>query len=149
MSKSTEVIEDKELDFSDYNSAGHELAKQIFGKDVFKQLCTTSYEGFDWEGLDITTHHLLATCFNIKERFSPSNIPNHKKNGKTALDLFIQAIFHYGYQQCVSCEWKDLKELYDMTRVTVGFMKIENDKLKEEKEKLEMYVQELKDELGV
>jgi len=87
--------------YSDYMDGSKELFKLLFGEETFERLNSIPLKSVSWEGLDIDTCEILATFPNIKERFSPKWIEYFEENGNvTLLDLFLQAVFHYGYQQC-------------------------------------------------
>ena len=93
---------DKCKSFSDYMQNSKELFKMLFGEKLYNKLNNIPLKTINWEGMDIKTCEILATCPNIKERFTEKWIEYYKKssNDNTLLDLYIQVIFHYGYQQC-------------------------------------------------
>lgn len=134
------MMKDSKLDYIGYRDNAVQLAKQLFSEEVFNKMNSTKYKGFKWEGIDITTHHITATCLDIKERFSSEQISRFKKEGTTALELFIQAVFHYGYQQCVDVELTNYKRLNEINRLQVGI-------LTHDKEVLEKRVNELEEKL--
>jgi len=80
--------------FTDYSENSLLLFKMLFGAEMFEKLSNTKLKDFNWEGLEITCPEILATTLNIQERFET-------ESDKTLLELFIQTVYHYGYQQCV------------------------------------------------
>ena len=90
--------------FSEYMDASKDLFKLIFGEELFNQLNSHELTPFNWEGLDITEcFDITATNPDIKDRFTDKWIEYYKELNYTPLDLFIQSIFHYGYNQ----KWED------------------------------------------
>ena len=67
-------------------------------KTLFHQLFDAKIkEGeVDYVGIDVTTPHILTTCFNIKDNFS--QLEYHKGQNRDKLDLFIMSVFHLGFQ---------------------------------------------------
>lgn len=70
-------------------------------KKLFYQLFDVTIKDgkVDYDGVDITTSRLLATCFTIKENFK--RLEYNEKQGRDKIDLFIQSVFHLGYQGAV------------------------------------------------
>lgn len=93
--------------FIDYSDASKELMKKVFGEELYNKLATTPLTGFDWDGIDLTTCHILATTFGIKDRFSKEKVSYHTEQGRTALDLLISSIFHYGFEQACNTTLAD------------------------------------------
>jgi hypothetical protein len=85
--------------YSEYLKNSHQLMKMLFGEALYKKMKSTKLKSIEWEGLDIETSSILATFPNIKERFSDNWIEYFKERDHTVLDLFLQSVFHYGYQQ--------------------------------------------------
>lgn len=86
--------------YQDYADNSKELFKMLFGNEMYEKLNSIPLKTIDWEGVDIETHAILATCPNIKERFSEEWITYFKDRNYTLLDLYIESVFHYGFQQC-------------------------------------------------
>jgi hypothetical protein len=90
----------KEYTYTQYLDNSKKLFKQLFGSELYKKLNSTPLKSIDWQGIDVDTSDILATFPNIKQRFCPDWIEYWKDHEITLLDLYIQVIFHYGYQQC-------------------------------------------------
>ena len=101
------------LTYADYENASKQLFKQLFGKDVLNQLENTPLKSIDWDGAEVTTPEITATCFNVKQRFSPNGIESATDSDRSLLDLFIQTLFHFGYQQS-----------YDANEMNRDYMKL-------------------------
>lgn len=95
----------QEYTFSEYMDNSKKLFKMLFGEKLYKQLEKTPLKEIDWEGIDITTCKILATCPNIKERFNKEWVEYFSERDYTVLDLYLQSVFHYGYQQCVDSNY--------------------------------------------
>jgi hypothetical protein len=93
-------MKNKEYSFSQYMDNSKKLFKVLFGVELYNKLNKTPLKSIDWEGVDIDTSEILSTFPNIKERFSPKWIEYWKERSPTLLDLYLQTVFHYGYQQC-------------------------------------------------
>lgn len=97
--------------FSDYMDNSKQLLKLLFGEELYNKLNSTPIKAIEWDGLDITTCKILATCPNIKERFNEEWIEYFGERDYTLLDLYLQSVFHYGYQQ--ACDYH-----YDTEKTT-------------------------------
>jgi len=84
--------------YSDYMETTKELMENIFGGVLCKKLLKTKMKSFVWGGLDISTSSILAGFPGIKERFSDNWVDSFSEKGYTMIDLFLQTVFHYGYQ---------------------------------------------------
>ena len=93
-------MKNKEYKYGEYMDASKDLFKELFGTEVFKKLNKTRLKSIDWTGIDIDTSEILATFPNIKERFSPQWIEYWKDKKISLLELYLQTVFHFGYQQC-------------------------------------------------
>ena len=85
--------------YDDYLNSSKELFKQLFGDELFNKLENTPLKSIDYKGLDITTVEITACFPNIKERFSKNGIGYFDDGRTTLLNLYIQSIFHLGYNQ--------------------------------------------------
>jgi hypothetical protein len=85
--------------YSDYRKASRHLMNNMFDKKLIKRLKKTKLKAFDWEGLDVNDTDITGTFPNIKERFTSGWIEYFEEHNENALDLFIQSVFHYGFQQ--------------------------------------------------
>ncbi len=91
-------------EFSYYMTVSKDSMKDIFGDDLYNKISVIKVTPFKWDGLDIKIPEILATTPGIKDRFSPKWVSRRGKNNGTALDLFLQSIFHYGYQFGIDSE---------------------------------------------
>ena len=62
-------------------------------------LCISN-QNIDWNGIDVDCCEITATFPIIKDRFNKEWIEYFSEREGTLLDLYLQTIFHYGYQQC-------------------------------------------------
>ena len=85
-------------DIGDYMKASKKIMKLMFDKKTIKRLKQTALSSFDWNGLDISETSITGTFPNIKERFDEYWISSFKQNDMNALDVFLQVVFHYGFQ---------------------------------------------------
>ena len=104
--------------FSEYMKASESIARLMFGDEIVDLMKNTPLESFEWDGLDIDTCHILATFPNINERFNESWIEYFEEEctDMNALELFMQVVFHYGYQQCIDENddaWKKFRKMLD------------------------------------
>ena len=76
------------------------LLKMLFGEEMFNKLESTPLKSIEWEGADLECCEITATSPNIKDRFNEEWIEYFSEKEKTLLDLYLQTIFHYGYEQC-------------------------------------------------
>lgn len=93
------MAEDNEITYAEYNENSKELFKMLFGEEQYNILENTKLKSIDWDGLDISTSSILSVTPGIKERFSPKWIAYYADKNYSMLDLYIQAIFHFGYNQ--------------------------------------------------
>lgn len=93
------MAEDNEITYAEYNDNSKELFKMLFGEEQYNILENTKLKSIDWNGLDISTSSILSVTPGIKERFSPKWIAYYADKNYSMLDLYIQAIFHFGYNQ--------------------------------------------------
>jgi hypothetical protein len=110
-------MKNKEYDFGEYMNASKVLFKMLFGEELFEKLKSIPLKNIDWDGIDVDFNQIIAICPNIKDRFNKKWIECSSERGVTLLDLYIQVIFHYGYQQCYDInksKWPaELKPGYD------------------------------------
>lgn len=88
-----------ENSYDDYLNSSKELFKQLFGDELFNKLENTPLKSIDYKGLDISCVEITAVFPNIKERFSKNGIGYFDDGRTTLLNLYIQSIFHLGYNQ--------------------------------------------------
>jgi len=100
-------------DFSEYMESSKNLMKVLFGFKLYNRIKNIKLVDFEWDGLDISTSSILATTPGIKERFNESWVKYYSNKDTTALDLFLQSIFHYGYQYGMDEFVSEVKELSD------------------------------------
>jgi len=100
--------------FSDYMESTKNLMKQVFGYKLYNRIKNIKLLSFDWDGLDISTSSILATNPGIKERFSENWVKYFSERDYTALDIFLQSIFHYGYQYGMDEEVKEVREMTNL-----------------------------------
>jgi len=93
-----EKIEKNRKNFSDYMNSSKDLMKQVFGFKLYNRIKNIKPVAFEWDGLDISTCSILATTPGIKERFEENWVKYFSERDYSALDLFLQSVFHYGYQ---------------------------------------------------
>lgn len=86
--------------YTDYINNSKKLLKLLFGNELYKKLDKTKLKSIDWDGIDLDVSSILATTPSIKERFNEDWIEYYKERDYTLLDLYLQTVFHYGYQQC-------------------------------------------------
>jgi hypothetical protein len=91
----------QEISFTDYMDNSKQLFKMLFGEEMYNQLNSIPLKEIEWEGLDIKTSKILATFPSVKERFTKDWIEYFGERDYTMLDLYLQVVFHYGYQQSV------------------------------------------------
>lgn len=96
----------KTYTYDDYYNATLELISKIFGEDVLNAMKNQKLKSFGWDGVDITSSDLLVTSPTIRTRFSESWMCDDDE----MLNLFINSIFQYGYDQCANGKVKELKE---------------------------------------
>lgn len=104
--------------FSEYMDNSKKLFKMLFGEDLYNQLKNTPLKSIEWDGLDIKCYEIEATFPNIKERFNESWIEYFKERDGSLLDLFIQSVFHYGYQQKFDLVEKKEREKNDLLGIS-------------------------------
>jgi len=100
------------MNFEDYMNNSKELLTLIFGDELVKKISETKLKEIDWNGADVIDCGITATFPNIKDRFTKDWIDYFTERDITAVDLFLQSVFHYGYQQGVDVEKKN-KPNYD------------------------------------
>lgn len=83
-----------------YLENSKELFKNLFGEELYNKLDSTPLKSIDWKGKDVDSTDIIATFPNIKDRFSEEWIEYFSEKDFTLLDMYVQTIFHYGYQQC-------------------------------------------------
>ena len=93
-------MKNKNHDFSEYMDNSKILFKMLFGEELFEKLISTPLKSIDWNGIDVDCHEITATFPNIKKRFNDDWIEKFSDSDQTLFDLYIQVVFHYGYQQC-------------------------------------------------
>jgi len=109
-----EKLEEKEKtrkDFSEYMESSKQLMTVLFGFKLYNRIKNIKLVAFDWDGLDISTSSILATTPGIKERFSEAWVKYFSDKDYSALDLFLQSIFHYGYQYGVDNYLSEVREI--------------------------------------
>jgi hypothetical protein len=105
--------------------------KMLFSEELYKKMKSTKLKSIDWKGLDIETSSILATFPNIKERFSDEWIEYFKERDYTALDLFLQSVFHYGYQQSEDINAPNRDRYYQMIKdFVISAKNMEAEKIK-------------------
>jgi len=92
-------MEDTQITFSEYMDNSKRLFKLLFGKVLYNKLNTTKIKSIEWNGVDIDCCNITATFPNVKERFNKDWIEYFSERKITILDLYLQTVFHYGYQQ--------------------------------------------------
>lgn len=93
-------MKNKKYTYSEYMDNAKKLFQLLFGTELYTKLRKTKLKSIDWQGIDVDASGILATFPNIKERFDEKWIEYFKEHDTTLLDLYLQVIFHYGYQQC-------------------------------------------------
>jgi hypothetical protein len=117
--------------YSEYLKNSHQLMKMLFSEELYKKMKSTKLKSIDWKGLDIETSSILATFPNIKERFSDEWIEYFKERDYTALDLFLQSVFHYGYQQSEDINAPNRDRYYQMIKdFVISAKNMEAEKIK-------------------
>ncbi len=91
----------QEYNFTDYMDNSKQLFKMLFGEEMYNQLNSMPLKEIEWEGLDVRTGKIRATFPGVAERFTKDWIEYFAERDYTMLDLYLQVVFHYGYQQCV------------------------------------------------
>jgi len=92
-------MEDTKVSFPEYMDNSKKLFKLLFGKELYNKLNKIKVESIEWDGVDINCSGILATFPNVKERFNKDWIEYFSERDITLLDLYLQTVFHYGYQQ--------------------------------------------------
>jgi len=100
----------KEYEFTEYMDNSKTMFKMLFGEKLYNELESIPLKQIDWKGIDIDCCSITATFPNIKDRFNNEWIEYFKEKDKTLLDLYLQVIFQYGYQQCYDNN-KDVREI--------------------------------------
>lgn len=102
-------------------------------KTLFHQLFDVKFkEGeVDYKGVDVTTHHILAMCSNIKDTFK--NLKYHKGQNRNKLDLFIMSVFHLGFQGGVEYMDEKLESLRFNNDMMTKIVKEQSSKLENNK----------------
>jgi hypothetical protein len=88
--------------------------KQVFGFKLYNRIKNIKPISFDWNGLDVSTSSILATTPGIKERFEENWVDYFSEKDYTALDLFLQSVFHYGFQYGIDKHVKEVRENIDL-----------------------------------
>ena len=98
--KMTEMdkFEKNRRDFSDYMDSSKDLMKKVFGYKLYNRIKNIKLVAFEWNGLDVTTSSIRATSPGIKERFTEDWVKYANKRDRGAMEIFLQSVFHYGYQ---------------------------------------------------
>lgn len=123
--------------YSDYMDSSKKLFTKLFGEKIIKKLENTPFNPIEWDGIDVNTTEITATTPNIKDRFTKSWGEYFTERDYTMFDLFLQSIFHYGYQQkCDNTRVTD--KVMDNTKLIDILLELstENKSLKEEIETL-------------
>ena len=105
-------MKNKKYNYSDYMNASEELFKELFGKELYNKLKKTKFKSIDWKGIDVDTGEITATFPNIKDRFNEEWVEYFEERNTTMLEVFLQTVFHYGYQQCYDTNshyWNDMR----------------------------------------
>lgn len=89
----------KKYQFREYMDASNELFKKLFGEEEFKKLERKHLNSIDWNGIDLHCSSITATFPDIKDRFNEEWIDYFKDKEISLFELFLQSVFHYGYQQ--------------------------------------------------
>lgn len=93
------ATDNNEITYAEYNDNSKELFKMLFGEEQYNILENTKLKSIEWDGLDISSKSITSIFPNIKERFSEKWIESFKERNYSMLDLYIQAVFHFGYNQ--------------------------------------------------
>jgi hypothetical protein len=117
-------MKDKKHNFSEYMNNSKTLFKMLFGEKLFNKLDSTPLKNIDWNGIDVDCCEITATFPNIKDRFNKEWIEYFSEREGTLLDLYLQTIFHYGYQQC----YDKNKNVWDKIESFLSKPKIEEQK---------------------
>lgn len=88
--------------FEEYMEASKKLMSMLFEEDVVNKLNNTKLKEIEWDGLDIIVPDITVILPTIKQRFSAEWVEYYKDRDITAIDLFLQSVFHYGYQQGIN-----------------------------------------------
>lgn len=126
------MVKDKELTYDDYYKASLDLISKIFGEEVLEKMKAQKIVSFDWDGIDITSGELLVTCPTIKQRFSKGYL----YTDDDILQVFINSVFQYGFDQCVHTKLKPLEKQYKF--LMAGFDEVMERKI-ELREELRLY----------
>lgn len=95
--------------YDEYMADTAKLFDLMFGKDIRKKLEKTKVEPFDWDGIEIEATSILVGFPNMKKRFNHNGIEYFLKEGRmNAFEMFCQAVFHFGYNQCDDHEVKPM-----------------------------------------
>lgn len=97
------------------------MFKLLFGEEMYERLNSIPLRSFSWDGIDVTSCEILATFPDIKERFNAKWIEYFKEHDVTLLDLYLQVLFHYGYQQCYDANENQRKIIDIIARNEVAF----------------------------
>ncbi len=124
------ATEDNEISYTDYRDNSKELFKMIFGEEQYNILENTKMKSIDWDGLDISTTSITSVFPNIKERFGEKWIEYFEERNYSMLDLYIQAVFHFGYNQADIINKERVETYIQLTKIqqeVIEQLKSEND----------------------
>jgi hypothetical protein len=124
------ATEDNEISYTDYRDNSKELFKMIFGEEQYNILENTKMKSIDWDGLDISTTSITSVFPNIKERFGEKWIEYFEERNYSMLDLYIQAVFHFGYNQADIINKERIETYIQLTKIqqeVIKQLKSEND----------------------
>ncbi len=108
---------DNEIAYTDYRDNSKELFKMIFGEEQYNILENTKMKSIDWNGVDISTTSITAVFPNIKERFGEKWIEYFEERNYSMLDLYIQAVFHFGYNQADIINKERVETYIQLTKI--------------------------------
>ena len=89
------------MNLENYIDSSKELMNLLFDKNLIEEIEKTELKPISWKGLDVTDNRITATFPNIKERFSYEWLQYFKTKNKSTLDLFLQSVYHYGYEKAI------------------------------------------------
>ena len=117
--------------YDEYINNSKQLFIMLFGQEKYDELINSDLKSIDWQGIDVSCSDILATFPDVKERFTKEWIEHFKENTDVTLfEMFIQVIFHYGYQQCYDRYEPILNKVYDLDELKKRLEEVNNENLK-------------------
>jgi hypothetical protein len=85
--------------FVEYLGSSKDLFRKLFGDEAYDRLANEPIKEIEWDGIEIQCTELISGSPNIQDRFRQEWIAAYKDTGVSMLDLYIKAVFEYGYEQ--------------------------------------------------